>query len=60
MMIFIASYKFLKNFDYGHIKPISRCGTNNIHNLKAICSNCNTSMGTMNLFVFKEMYFDPI
>ena len=42
------------NWHRGHIK--SRCdgGPNTIHNLRAICQDCNTRMGTMNMMEFKR------
>lgn len=49
-----------RQFDCGHIKAVCKGGTNNINNLKPICSTCNGSMGSMNMKVFKKMYFDPI
>lgn len=48
-----------RKFDCGHIKAVCKGGTNNINNLKPICSTCNGSMGSMNMKVFKKMYFDP-
>jgi len=43
--------------EVGHIIPVSVGGSNTIDNLKSICSSCNKSMGTMNLFDYKKNYF---
>lgn len=43
-----------KNAHMGHIIPESKGGCATVENLKAICSNCNTSMGTENLIEFKR------
>ena len=34
-----------KKFDCGHIVSVAHGGTNNIDNLKPVCSTCNKSMG---------------
>jgi 5-methylcytosine-specific restriction endonuclease McrA len=46
-----------RNFDAGHIIAKSNGGTDEISNLRPICSDCNGSMGTMNLEDFKKTYF---
>jgi len=43
-----------KSFECGHITSVSNKGDNNIDNLRPICSDCNKSMGTMDLLKFKE------
>jgi 5-methylcytosine-specific restriction endonuclease McrA len=48
----------LGSWEAGHIKASSRGGTDNIDNLKAVCSTCNKSMGTMDMDEFKHRYFD--
>lgn len=47
-----------KKFDCGHIISVADGGTNNIDNLKPICSTCNKSMGTQNMELFKKEYFE--
>jgi hypothetical protein len=44
------------NFELGHVEAYSKGGSNKVDNLRPICSLCNKSMGTMNLFEFKETY----
>jgi 5-methylcytosine-specific restriction endonuclease McrA len=46
-----------KKFDCGHIIAVANGGTNDISNLKPICSTCNKSMGTKNLEEFKQDHF---
>ena len=46
-----------KNFECGHIKSVKDGGGTDIENLKPLCSECNKSMGTENLYEFKEKYF---
>jgi len=48
------------NWHRGHIK--SRCdgGPNTIHNLRAICQDCNNRMGTMNMMEFKRTMNYPL
>ena len=45
------------NCHIGHIIPEYKGGETKIDNLKAICISCNLSMGTNNLFEFKDKYF---
>lgn len=49
-----------KKFDCGHIISVAKGGTNNIDNLKPVCSTCNKSMGTKNIEEFKKEYFEKI
>ena len=49
-----------KKFDCGHIISVANSGTNNIDNLKPICSTCNKSMGTANMEEFKMDYFSKM
>jgi hypothetical protein len=37
------------SFHCGHIIPESKGGETNLSNLKPICQNCNSSMGTLNM-----------
>jgi hypothetical protein len=46
------------NFECGHIIAESKGGTIHIDNLKPVCSQCNKSMGTINLEEFKKNFFD--
>jgi 5-methylcytosine-specific restriction endonuclease McrA len=48
----------IRNFECGHIIPVSNGGDNNINNLKPICVTCNRSMGIKNLEEFKKDYFN--
>lgn len=48
-----------KNFECGHVVAYKDKGQTNLENLRPICSVCNKSMGTENLYVFKEKYFMP-
>jgi len=48
------------NFECGHIISENDGGLVNINNLRPICKNCNTSMGTMNMIDFMSTYFDKI
>ena len=43
-----------KKFDCGHIIAVSNGGSNDISNLKPICSSCNKSIGTKNMEEFKN------
>lgn len=42
------------NFICGHVIPVSIGGETNIKNIKAICYDCNSDMGTMNLEEYKK------
>jgi len=41
----------------GHVVARFHGGTNTVANLRPICISCNTSMGTENLYEFKEMFY---
>ena len=47
----------INNFHAGHIISVKNGGSDNITNLKVVCSLCNLSMGTQNLEIFKNKYF---
>ena len=47
----------IENFHAGHIISVKNGGSDNINNLKVLCSLCNLSMGTQNLYDFKCKYF---
>jgi len=46
------------NFECGHVVSYEKNGPTILENLRPICSSCNRSMGTMNLFEYKQFYFD--
>lgn len=46
-----------ENHDCGHVKAVLRGGSNEIENLRPICESCNSSMGAMNMFDFKNLYY---
>ena len=46
-----------KRFEAGHVRSVYDGGKNIVSNLRCICSTCNKSMGTMNLDLFKKIYF---
>jgi 5-methylcytosine-specific restriction endonuclease McrA len=46
----------LSTFHCGHVKSKAKGGDDKIDNLRPICANCNTSMGTMNLNEFIKKY----
>ena len=45
------------NFHCGHVTAFANGGLTTLDNLRPICSSCNLSMGTENLFEFKATYF---
>jgi hypothetical protein len=47
----------IENFHAGHIISVNNGGSDNINNLRVVCSLCNLSMGTQNLSEFKHKYF---
>ena len=46
-----------RSFHCGHVKSVKDGGDTIIENMRPICGTCNTSMGTENLFEFKEKYY---
>lgn len=46
-----------KNFECGHVKSVKEGGEDTVENLRPICSKCNKSMGTQNLFDFKKQHY---
>lgn len=42
-----------KHYECGHVLAVANGGDNNVTNLRPICSECNKSMGTMNLDDYK-------
>ena len=45
------------DFHCGHVVSEKDGGLTNVDNLRPICSQCNLSMGTMNLNEFKRKFF---
>ena len=45
------------NFNCGHIIPESKGGTLDIDNLRPICSECNSRMGTQNMKSYKKNHY---
>lgn len=45
-----------KTFDCGHIQSVANGGSDKIDNLKPICKTCNSSMATMNMETFRNLY----
>lgn len=41
----------------GHVQSRSLGGTGEVDNLRPICANCNSTMGTQNMFAFKASRF---
>ena len=46
----------INNFEIGHVTAFSEGGSDEIDNLRPICSLCNKSMGTKNLNVFIQEF----
>lgn len=46
-----------QNFEAGHVKAVANNGSNDITNLRPICSVCNKSMGTQDMYEFIREYF---
>ena len=44
------------NFTVGHRKSLKNGGTNNMRNLRPICQQCNSQMGSMNMSVYIKKY----
>lgn len=45
------------DFEAGHVIAHAENGSDDISNLRPICSTCNRSMGTQNMDEFKQTYF---
>ena len=45
------------DFEVGHVVSERDGGSLDIYNLRPICSLCNRSMGTKNLFEFKKQFY---
>ena len=50
--------KTIRNTDFvcGHIQSVATGGSNDIDNLRPICAECNSSMGTQNMREFMIEY----
>ena len=46
----------IDDFEVGHIVSVAEGGSDEIENLRPICSPCNKSMGKQNLLNFKDKY----
>lgn len=46
----------MQQFEAGHVVPASRGGNDKVSNLRPICFSCNRSMGSMNLYEYKQRY----
>jgi hypothetical protein len=46
-----------EEFHCGHVVAEAKGGKCQLDNLEPICAQCNTSMGTQNLYTFKEKHF---
>ena len=46
------------NFECGHVISRADGGDDSIDNLRPICSSCNKSMGTENLYIFKKKNYE--
>jgi 5-methylcytosine-specific restriction endonuclease McrA len=44
------------SFHCGHVVPEAHGGEIIVDNLRPVCQNCNSSMGTMNMNDFKQTY----
>lgn len=55
----VCEYREILQGDHvcGHIAPECKGGPTVPSNLIPICNQCNLSMGTMNMYEFKKMYF---
>ena len=45
-----------RKFEVGHVISVKEGGTDEINNLRPICSPCNHSMGTKNMIEFVKTY----
>ena len=50
---------YQRSFECGHVVAESRGGKTDVANLRPICSSCNKSMQTKNLFEFKQSLCRP-
>lgn len=49
-----------RSFHCGHVRSVKEDGDTIIENLRPICETCNKSMGTENLYEFKEKYYKDV
>jgi hypothetical protein len=48
---------YMDDFECGHIIPVKDGGQNTAENLEPVCRQCNQDMGTINLNVYKQLFF---
>ncbi len=48
---------YIHDFHCGHKLAAKNGGSDNISNLECVCAQCNLSMGTEDMMVFKQKYF---
>ena len=46
-----------REFIVGHVTSIDQGGSNNVSNLRPICSSCNNSMGTQDMVSYMKKYY---
>ena len=54
----INKFDYMDSWECGHIVSEFNGGTTTIDNLRPVCSSCNKSMGTQNMDVFIEKYYN--
>lgn len=48
---------YMDDFECGHVIPVKDGGENTIENLEPVCRQCNLDMGTINMLVYKKLFF---
>jgi 5-methylcytosine-specific restriction endonuclease McrA len=48
------------SFDVGHNRARAKGGYDNIDNLRPVCRDCNSAMGTITIEEFKKTYFEDL
>lgn len=58
----VCNERYIYQIDHevGHIRAVSKGGTDHIHNLLPICHTCNNSMGSMHLYKFAKKWYGRI
>lgn len=58
---FICNQLIMRDsFEAGHFLAKARGGSDNLDNLRPVCRNCNASMGTQSIQVYKRRYYSKI